>query len=311
MRGGLADRRARPRGVARDSGLNLARSGDPWWRDAVVYQIYPRSFQDSDGDGIGDLRGVTSRLDHLRGWASTRCGSRRSTPRRCADMGYDVSDFAGVDPALGTLADFDELSAEAHDRGIRVLLDLVPSHTSIEHPWFREHPECYVWSDDGPPNNWVARFGGPAWTPRRAHRPLVPALVLSRAARPRLAQPEVRDAIGEVVRFWLERGVDGFRVDAVDRLLKDPELRDDPPASDPFGLPLPEEYAALEHVHSTTGREIGMALAALREAAGDALLVGEVYLPSARLGRYLEHLDLVFAFEFLHAPCDAARAGAR
>ena len=285
----------------------MARSGDPWWRDAVVYQIYPRSFQDSDGDGIGDLRGVTSRLDHLRWLGVDALWLSPFFPSGGADLGYDVSDFVGVDPAMGTLADVDELIRQAHDRGIRVLLDLVANHTSIEHPWFRAHPERYVWSDDGPPNNWVASFGGPAWT--RDERTGRWYLHSFYPEQPDLdwSQPEVRDAIGEVARFWLERGVDGFRVDAVDRLAKDPQLRDDPPAGDPFGLPLPEEYAALEHVHSIDGPQIGEALAALRASAGDALLVGEVYLPSARLGRYLEHLDLVFAFEFLHAPRDASR----
>ena len=136
----------------------------PWWRDAVVYQIYPRSFQDSDGDGVGDLRGIASRLDHLAWLGVDALWLSPIYPSPLADMGYDVSDYTAVAPEYGSLADLDELIAQAHARDLRVLLDLVPSHTSIEHPWFREHPDWYVWADDGPPNNWLATFGGRAWS---------------------------------------------------------------------------------------------------------------------------------------------------
>ena len=279
----------------------------PWWRDAVVYQVYPRSFQDSDGDGLGDLRGVTSRLGHLERLGVDALWLSPFYPSPDADLGYDVADFTAVDPRLGSLADFDELVAEAHGRELRVVLDLVPSHTSIEHPWFRAHPERYIWSDGGPANNWLAAFGGPAWS--RDERTGRWYLHSFYPEQPDLdwRNPEVRQAMGDVIRFWVRRGVDGFRVDAVDRLVKDARLRDDPPAETPFGLPLPEEYGGLDHVHSIDNPEIGIALEALRAAAGDALLIGEVYLPSARLSRYLEHLDLVFAFEFLHSPWDAGR----
>jgi alpha-glucosidase len=278
-----------------------------WWREAVVYQVYPRSFQDSDGDGLGDLEGITSRLDYLDWLGVDALWISPFYPSPDADLGYDVSDYTAVDPRFGTLADFDRLVGAAHERGLRVLLDLVPSHTSIEHPWFREHPERYVWAEDGPPNNWVAAFGGPAWSrdPQsgrwylHSFYPEQPDLDWSR--------PDVREAFAEVVRFWLGRGVDGFRVDAVERLGKDRQLRDDPPASEPFGLPLPEEYARVDHRHSANAPEIGIALTALREAAGSALLVGEVYLPTARVHHYLEYFDLAFAFEFLHAPPDAGR----
>jgi alpha-glucosidase len=273
----------------------------------VIYQIYPRSFQDSDGDGIGDLPGVTGRLGHLEWLGVDAIWLSPIYPSPLADMGYDVSDHTAVAAELGTLADFDALVEAAHRRGIRVLLDLIPSHTSIEHPWFREHPDWYVWSDDGPPNNWIASFGGPAWSrDERSGRWYLHSFY---PEQPDLnwRVPAVREAFAEVVRFWLDRGVDGFRVDAVDRLLKDPGLRDDPPAREPFGLPLPAEYATLEHRHSTNAPDIGLALSALREAAGEALLIGEVYLPSERLAPYLEHFELVFSFEFLHAPFEAAR----
>ena len=278
----------------------------PWWRDAVVYQVYPRSFQDSDGDGIGDLAGIAQRLDHLVWLGVDALWLSPIYPSPLADSGYDVADHAAVDPAYGTLADFDALLNAAHERGLKLLLDLVPSHTSIEHPWFRRHPDWYLWADgDRPPNNWRSAFGGPAWS--RAPKSGRWYLHSFYPEQPDLdwRTPEVRDAFAEVIRFWRDRGVDGFRVDAVERLAKDPELRDDPPAAaDPI-LPVHPDVAPLDLVNSKNGPDIGVALAALREAAGDALLVGEVYLPSDSLSAYLEHLDLAFAFEFLHAPWQA------
>jgi alpha-glucosidase len=272
-----------------------------WWRDAVVYQVYPRSFQDSDGDGVGDLRGVISRLEHIRDLGADAVWLSPFYPSPGADAGYDITDFTGVDPALGTSADADSLIARAHELGLKVLLDLVPSHTSIEHPWFREHPDWYVWADDGPPNNWVGSFGGSAWT--RDEQTGRWYLHSFYPEQPDLdwTNPEVREAIAGVVRFWRDRGADGFRVDALQALTKDPRLRDDPPAAGPPPLPVPEAVAALDRVHSAGVGAAAGALASIREAAGDGFIVGEVYLPSARLGPYLEHLDAAFVFELLHA----------
>ncbi len=284
-----------------------------WWQDAVVYQIYPRSFQDSNGDGVGDLPGVESRLDHLSWLGVDALWLSPVYPSPLADFGYDVAHFKAIDPVFGTLEDFDRLLAAAHARGLRVLMDLVPCHTSIEHPWFREHPDRYVWADGrdgGPPNNWIATFGGPAWTwDERRGRWYLHSFY---PEQPDLdwRNPETVAAMQDVVRFWTARGVDGFRLDAIDRLVKDSELRDDPPARTPFALPLPEEYGRLEHLYSTNRPEIREALRALREAAGDALLVGEVYLPAAATAPYLESLDAAFAFELFHArwEADALRA---
>jgi alpha-glucosidase len=277
-----------------------------WWQDAVVYQVYPRSFQDSDGDGVGDLRGITRRLDHLAYLGVDALWLSPIYPSPLADFGYDVADYTGVDPRLGTLDDLDELVREAHARSLRVLLDLVPSHTSIEHPWFREHPDRYVWSPvDGPPNNWIAAFGGPAWSrDERSGRWYLHSFY---PEQPDLdwRNPEVVRAMQEVVRFWLDRGVDGFRLDAIDRLGKDDQLRDDPPASGPFPLPRHHGAELLEMCHSGNG-PLGLeAMRALREAAGDALLVGELYRPVAEYARWLGILDLVFAFEFLFSPWEA------
>ncbi len=192
-----------------------------------------------------------------------------------------------------------------------MILDLVVSHTSIEHPWFRERPDFYVWADGPePPNNWRASFGGPAWSrdPRSGRLYLHSFYV----EQPDLdwRNPEVREAMADVVRHWVGRGADGFRVDAVDRLVKDAELRDDPPTDVPFPLPMPEELHGLDLIHSRDSPEIGIALATLREAAGEAPLVGEVYLPVDRIAPYLEYFDSVFGFDLLHADWDAEQLAA-
>jgi alpha-glucosidase len=280
-------------------------------RDGVVYQIYPRSFQDSDGDGVGDLAGIASRLDHLVDLGVDALWLSPVYPSPLADFGYDVSDHTAVDPAFGTLADFDALLGAAHERGLRLLMDLVACHTSIEHPWFREHPDWYVWSPvDGPPNDWVSAFGGPAWS--RDERTGRWYLHSFYPEQPDLDwhNPEVVEAMQGVVRFWVDRGVDGFRIDAIDRLMKDPELRDDPRIDEPFGLWLLEHELGRDFSHSRNWHEIGKALGAIRAAAGDALLVGEVYLPARRHAPYLEQLDRAFVFELLQASWDAEQVRA-
>ena len=274
----------------------------------VVYQIYPRSFQDSNGDGIGDLRGIEQRLDYLRWLGVDGIWLSPIYPSPLADFGYDVSGYEDVDPVYGALDEFDLLVSEAHVRGIKVLMDLVPCHTSIEHPWFREHPGWYVWSEqDGPANNWLAVFGGRAWSPDPYARGRGWYLHSFFPEQPDLnwRNPAVVAAMQDVIRFWIDRGVDGFRLDAIHMLMKDPQLRDDPPANEPFGLPLREPFNTLAHTHSMNWDDVDRALAPMREAAGDALLVGEAYLPSAKLGPYLEFVDMAFAFELLHSQPDA------
>jgi alpha-glucosidase len=224
-------------------------------------------------------------------------------PSPMHDFGYDVSDYTDIDPVFGSLAEFDSLVAAARERGLEVLLDLVPCHTSIEHPWFREHSDWYIWADA--PNNWLSAFGGSAWS-RRDGRWYLHSFY---PEQPDLdwRNPEVIAAMQGVLRFWLERGAAGYRVDAIDRLLKDPQLRDDPPATEPFGLPLSEEEQKRSLAHSRNAPDTGEALARIREAVGDGFMVGEVYLPSTRWQPYLDAFDAVFAFELLHAPWDAAR----
>ena len=282
-----------------------------WWEGAAVYQIYPRSFQDGDGDGLGDLRGAMQRLAYVATLGAQAVWLSPFYPSPDHDFGYDVSDFYAVDPRFGTLDDLDALLAEAKRLGLRVLMDLVPCHTSIEHPWFRERPDFYVIRDTPePPNNWRAAFGGSTWSRDPYGRGWYLHSFYPEQPDLDWRNPEVVAAMSDVIRFWLGRGVDGFRLDALDRLMKDPELRDDPPRRGPPPLPLHPEHATLDHVHSRNAPDIATGLAALREAAGDRLLVGEVYLPNAELGPYLRHLDLAFSFELLHAPfaADAIRA---
>ena len=211
-----------------------------WWRGAVLYQVYPRSFQDSDGDGVGDLAGITARLDYLAGLGIDALWISPFFTSPMKDFGYDVADFRGVDPVFGSLADFDRLVRGAHRRGLKVLLDQVLSHSSDRHPWFLEsradrtnpRADWYVWADPrpdgGPPCNWLSVFGGSAWAwePRRRQYYLHNFL----AAQPDLNfhHPSVQDQLLEEVRFWLERGVDGFRFDACNFHFNDRRLRDNP-----------------------------------------------------------------------------------
>jgi alpha-glucosidase len=280
-----------------------------WWQDATIYQVYPRSFQDSDGDGEGDLPGIIARLGHIASLGADAVWLSPIYPSPMADGGYDVADYEGVRSAFGTVADADALIAEAHRLGLKVLLDAVPCHTSIEHPWFRERPDFYVWSDrDGPQNNWRSTFGGPAWSRDPHGRGWYLHSFYPEQPDLNWRNPEVGKAFGAALRFWLDRGVDGFRLDALDRLLKDPERRDDRVrhAGSPPALPEDDpEYALLEHDRSRNAPDIETAVAQLRAAAGDAFLVGEVYLRSEGLAPYLIDLDAAFSFELFQAPWTA------
>jgi alpha-glucosidase len=297
-------------------GLGAAAAADDsasprWIDDAVVYEVYPRSFQDSDGDGIGDLPGIRDRLPYLEWLGVDAIWLAPIYASPMVDFGYDVSDHRSIAPEYGTDRDFDLLVAAAHERGIRVLLDLVVSHTSIEHPWFRERPDFYIWADGPePPNNWLASFGGPAWSCDPETGRLYLHSFYPEQPDLNWRNPAVREAMAAVVRHWIGRGADGFRVDAVDRMVKDAELRDDPPAAEPFPLPMPDELRARDLIHSRDAPEITLALQGLRDAAGEAPLIGEVYLPHERIIPYLDHFDGVFAFDLLHCEWGADRLGA-
>jgi alpha-glucosidase len=257
----------------------------PWWRSAVVYQVYPRSFADDNGDGVGDLAGLGARLDHLAWLGVDAVWLSPVYPSPMADFGYDVADHCAVDPLFGTLADLDALVAACHACDIRVLLDWVPNHTSDRHPWFLESRASrtgrrrgwYVWRDPapggGPPNNWVAAFprDTPAWTLDAATGQHYLHLFLPSQPDLDWRNPEVVAAMHDVLRFWLDRGIDGFRIDVAHCLGKDPALPDDPPAI--AGIP----HAAIHDDPST--HAILRGVRRLVDAyPGERVLVGEVYL---------------------------------
>ena len=214
-----------------------------WWRDGVIYQIYPRSFQDSSGDGVGDLPGIISRLDYLQWLGVDAIWLNPITVSPDADFGYDVADYCNVQPVLGDLRAVDDLIRAAGERGIKVLLDIVPNHTSDRHPWFIDarssrtsrHRDWYVWADPKPdgsrPNNWVSAFGGPAWTLDKTTGQYYLHNFLPEQPDLNWWNPEVRDAFDAIYRFWFDRGVAGFRIDVAHGIVKDRELRDNPIAT--------------------------------------------------------------------------------
>jgi len=289
-----------------------------WWRDAAVYEIYVPSFADSNGDGWGDLPGVVERLPYLEALGVDVLWLTPIHPSPFADHGYDVADYLAVNPRFGTPADVDRLVEAAARRAIRVLLDLVPNHTSDQHPWFEDarrgrdaqHRDYYVWRDarpDGrPPNNWVSAFGGPAWTLDEPSGQFYLHLFAPQQPDLNWAEPRVAAEFDAILRFWLERGIAGFRVDVAHSMAKHPELLDnprlDPPPKPPGGRPgRPREWDFFEHRHDLSqaeGLEIHRRWRRLAETH-DALLLGEVNLREPQpLGRYASAggLHAVFAF---------------
>jgi alpha-glucosidase len=243
-----------------------------WWRGAVIYQIYPRSFQDSDGSGIGDLPGITRRLSYVASLGVDAIWLSPFFTSPMADMGYDVSDYCDVDPMFGTLADFDALVAEAHRLGLKVMIDQVISHTSDRHPWFKQSrssrdndkADWYVWADPKPdgtaPNNWLSIFGGPAWEWDGVRRQYYMHNFLASQPDLNFHSVEVQDALLESVKFWLERGVDGFRLDTVNFYFHDAKLRDNPPLGKIEGAtsadaPDVNPYSFQNHIHDKTQPE--------------------------------------------------------
>jgi len=280
-----------------------------------MYQIYPRSFRDTTGNGIGDIRGIIAGLDHLQWLGVDALWLSPVFRSPMADFGYDIADHCDIDPLFGTVADLDLLISSAHDRNMRVLLDFVPNHTSDDHPWFvdsRSSPDSarrdwYVWRDPapdgGPPNNWVAAWGGgPAWTLDEASGQYYLHCFLDRQPDLDWSNPEVVAAMHEVVRFWLDRGVDGFRIDVVHLIGKDPDLADD----DPELIPLP--HSVLNHRPETHPllRDLRSLVTAYPH---DPVLVGEVFLLDTQMmAEYYGHgdeLHLAFNFPPLFAPWDS------
>jgi alpha-glucosidase len=270
-----------------------------WWRHGIFYQVYPRSFQDSDGDGVGDLKGIIARLPYLKSLGVDAVWLSPIFPSPMADFGYDISDYTGIDPLFGSMEDFDALANVAHENGLKLILDLVPNHTSDQHPWFvearssRDNPkrDWYVWRDPavdgGPPNNWLSEFGGSAWEYDEATGQYYYHAFL--AAQPDLnwRNPAVRQAIYDVMRFWLAKGVDGFRVDVIWHLIKDASFRDNPP--NPHYLNGRPPHERILTRYSTDQPEVHEVVAEMRRVtdAFDArVLIGEIYLPLRRLVAY-------------------------
>jgi len=299
---------------------------DRWWEGAVLYQIYPRSFADADGDGIGDLAGIAGRLDHLAGadgalgvdaiWLSP------IYPSPLHDFGYDISDYTDVAAEYGTLADLDALIDGCHARGLRFLLDLVPCHTSVEHPWFvdsRSSPDSpkrdwFIWADPaplgGPPSNWEAAFGGSSWEWDAATEQYYLHSFYPEQPDLNWRNPEVIEAMAEVMRFWFRRGVDGFRVDAIFAAIKDQLLRDNPPDRRASPIPGMGRESGHDPLWSLNRPEVHDVIRHLRRVADEfpgRVLVGEAYLPVEQLAGYLGHgtddeFQLAFNFEMLLTP---------
>ncbi len=311
----------------------VAAGEEPWWRHAVIYEIYPRSFQDSNGDGIGDLNGITSRLDYLRDLGVDAIWMTPVYPSPQVDFGYDISDYEAIDPQYGTLADFDRLVAEAKRRNIRVVMDMVLNHTSDQHAWFLAasrsrtdpHHDYYVWAEGRPgpggtplpPNNWVSLFGGSAWQWVPAVRQFFYHDFYKQQPDLNFGNPAVEKAMFDAIRFWLDRGVAGYRLDAIPSLFEDPRRRDEPIV----GGKNAQGDLVLQHIYTDNLPEVHAVVRRLRAMvqryAGDRVLIGETYLPDTAAldawygGAQQDELQLPmnmqFGFHGAHDKLDATR----
>ncbi len=276
-----------PQCFAQDSGKAIDASGHQWWQHAVFYEIYPRSFADSNNDGVGDLNGITSKLDYLKDLGVDAIWISPCFPSPQIDFGYDVSDYEAIDPMYGTLNDFDNLVSEAKKRNIRIILDFVVNHTSDQHKWFMDskssrtaqHRDWYIWRDgkgqDKPPNNWTSNFGGSAWKLNSTTNQYYYHYFYPEQPDLNWRNPAVENAMFDVTRWWYKRGVAGLRLDAVDTMFEDPNLKDNPnkPDKNAFGDPLQE------HKYNTRLPEVHEALRRLRKVADEhnAVLIGETW----------------------------------
>ena len=270
-----------------------------WWQQAVIYQVYPRSFQDSTGNGVGDLKGVEQRLDHLVRLGVNAVWMSPIYPSPMADFGYDVSDYTGIDPLFGSLADFDALVAAMRGSGLRLIMDFVPNHSSDRHSWFlasrasRDDPkrDWYIWRDPapdgGPPNNWLSHFGGSSWEWDATTGQYYLHSFLKQQPDLNWRNPQVKEAMFDALRFWLARGVDGFRVDVIWCLIKDAQFRDNP--RNPDWRPGQSSRDKLLSVYDSDQPEVHDIIAEMRkvlDSFGDRLLIGEIYLPIDKLVTY-------------------------
>lgn len=297
-----------------------------WWQTGIFYQVYPRSFQDSNGDGVGDLKGIIQRLDYLKWLGVTAVWVSPVYPSPMADFGYDIADYTGIHPLFGTMTDFDELLQEVHARGMKLILDLVPNHTSDEHPWFQEsrssrtNPkrDWYIWKDGNNgalPNNWLSVFGGPAWEWDEHTGQYYYHAFLTKQPDLNWRNPEVQKAMLDVMRFWLDKGVDGFRVDVMWHMIKDAQFRDNPP-----NLSYQEhmsEYDKLLPIFSTDQQEVHAIVEQMRgllDAYDERMMIGEIYLPIEKLVVYYgidnKGAHLPFNFQLITLPWQAQQISA-
>lgn len=287
-----------------------------WWQRGVIYQIYPRSFQDTNNDGVGDLKGVIQRLDYLRWLGVDAIWLSPIFPSPMADFGYDVANYTDIDPLFGSMADFDELVTEAHRRDLRVVLDFVPNHTSDAHPWFQASRssrsdakrDWYIWRDPspsgGPPNNWLSTFGGNAWSWDEPTQQYYHHHFLSQQPDLNWRNHEVVQAMLEAMRFWLDRGVDGFRLDVIWLIIKDDQYRDNP--ENPDFEPHEPPHHRLLATYTTDRPEVYQIIAKMRELLDgyhERMMVGEIYLPVERLMTYYgargDGVHLPFNFQLI------------
>lgn len=296
------------------------RQTTPWWHGAAIYQIYPRSFLDSNGDGIGDLPGIADKLDHVAGLGVDAVWISPFYASPMKDFGYDVSDYCSVDPIFGSLADFDAVVDRAHALGLKLIIDQVYSHTSDEHAWFatsrssrhNEKADWYVWADakpDGsPPSNWQSVFGGPAWTWDARRRQYYLHNFLSSQPQLNVHNTQVQDALLDVARFWLDRGVDGFRIDALNFAMHDPQLRDNPPAA-ATNRPLSRPFDFQQRIHNQSHPDIPKFIERIRQVTDtyDAIFtVAEVGGDQAEreMKAFTQggtHLNSAYGFNFLYS----------
>ena len=287
-----------------------------WWKSAVIYEIYPRSFQDSNADGIGDLNGILARLDYLVQLGIDAIWITPIYPSPMADFGYDVADYCSVDPIFGTMQDFDRLLAEAHRKGLKVILDFVPNHTSDQHPWFldsrssRKSPkrDWYLWRDE--PNNWGSNFGGSGWQWDQVTGQHYYHSFLKEQPDLNWRNPAVRTAMSDALRFWLDKGVDGFRVDVMWLLIKDDRYRDNP--QNPAYLPGLSTGNRLLQFYNANRPEVHTLVAGMRailDSYSERVLIGEIYLPVEQLmtyyGQDLNGANLPFNFLLLQSDWNA------
>jgi alpha-glucosidase len=287
-----------------------------WWQYGIVYEIYSRSFQDSNGDGVGDLNGILQRLDYLVQLGVHAIWLSPIYPSPMADFGYDVADYCGIDPVFGTMEDFDRLLAEAHRSGLKMILDFVPNHTSDQHPWFlasrssREDPkrDWYLWRDE--PNNWPSNFGGSGWEWDEKTKQYYYHSFLKEQPDLNWRNPAVREAMFDVLRFWLRRGVDGFRVDVMWLMIKDDEFRDNPlnPGYRP-GQPSNNRVLPVYNSNRPEVHELVVSMRAVVDEYDARVLIGEIYLPVEQLMTYygtdLKGAHLPFNFLLLQSAWSA------